>query len=266
MKTLLLTLMLLLTACAQVPPAPTAAEVAALAPTGKLRVGVYVGNPLSVVRDPVSQEMRGVGYELGRDLAKRLGVPFEPVVHPGVSAVLGNLSGGSWDIAVLVVTPDRAKQVDFTIPFADIELGYLVPAGSQLKNAADVDAAQIRIAAQAKGGAEVLLSRTLKSSKVIPASGLAGVVELVKSGKADAAAANKPILYEISSQLPGSRILEGRFSAEHAAFAVPKGREAAVAYVNRFIESAKASGRLQAVIDDAGARGAVVPAPGTSSR
>ena len=259
MRIVLAAIAALLVSCAQVPPAPAPAEIAALAPTGKLRVGVYLGNPLSVVRDPNTQALRGVGYELGRQLAERLNVPFEPVVHPSVGAVIGNLSAGAWDIAVLVVTPERAKLVDFTIPFADIELGYLVPAGSPLRNAADVDAAQIRVAAPAKGQADVLLSRTFKSSKVVAANGLADVIELVKSGKADAAAANKPILYELAPQLPGSRVLEGRFAAEHAGFAVPKGRDAGVAYVNRFIEYMKASGRLRTVIVDAGARGAVVP-------
>lgn len=259
MRTLLLALTVLLASCAQVPPAPTAAETAALAPTGKLRVGLYVGNPLSVVRDPNTSELRGVGYALGRDLAKQLGVPFDPVVHAGVGAVLASTNGATWDIAVVVITSERAKVVDFTIPFADIELGYLVPAGSPLKTAADVDMGPTRVAAQAKGQADVLLSRMLRNAKVVQTTGLAGVVELLKTGKADAAAANKPILYELAPQLPGSRILEGRFTAEHVGFALPKGREAGVAYVNRFIEAARKSGRLQAAIDAAGARGAIVP-------
>src|SRR5437763_1554560 len=51
-----------------------------LAPTMKLRAGLYPGTPTSILTNVASGEPRGVGYELGRELAKRLGVPYEPVV------------------------------------------------------------------------------------------------------------------------------------------------------------------------------------------
>ena len=112
--------------------------------------------------------------------------------------------------------------------------------------------------------AEVLLKRSLKQATVVGAPGLAAVLDLLRTRKADAAAANKPILHELSMQLPGSRILEGRFSAERAAFALPKGREAALAYVNTFIEDAKSEGLVKKALDRAGARGALVAPPHTA--
>ena len=60
----------------------------ALAPGGKLRVGVYPGSPTSMLRDAVSGETRGVTYELGADLARRLGVPVEYVEYPRVAEVV----------------------------------------------------------------------------------------------------------------------------------------------------------------------------------
>src|SRR5665647_140873 len=49
-----------------------------LAPTGKLRVGLYPGTPTSILPDATNP--RGVGYDLGKEFARRLGVPYEPVV------------------------------------------------------------------------------------------------------------------------------------------------------------------------------------------
>ena len=46
-----------------------------LAPTGRLRVGAFAGSPLSLTRDP--GEIHGLSIDLGREFAKRLGVPFE---------------------------------------------------------------------------------------------------------------------------------------------------------------------------------------------
>src|SRR5262245_50553291 len=51
----------------------------ALAPAGRLRVGVYPGSPFSMVRDAVSGDMKGIAVELGRALAMRLDVPCELV-------------------------------------------------------------------------------------------------------------------------------------------------------------------------------------------
>ena len=41
----------------------------------------------------------------------------------------------------------------------------------------------------------------------------------------DAFATNKPILFEMSDGIPGSRILDGRWGVEHVAVAIPRGRE-----------------------------------------
>jgi hypothetical protein len=46
-----------------------------LAPTSRLRVGVYLGSPLSMVHDPATGEARGLSVDLGKALANRLGVP-----------------------------------------------------------------------------------------------------------------------------------------------------------------------------------------------
>ncbi|MBM4441922.1 MAG: transporter substrate-binding domain-containing protein [Candidatus Rokubacteria bacterium] len=252
-------LLLLLTGCASIGQAPAPPEArAALAPTGKLRVGLYLGNPLSVVRDPVSQDMKGMAFELGREMARRLGVPFEPVVYPSVGALIDATKSGQWDVAFFLANPARAKDVDFTPAIVELELGYLVPQGSSIATAGDVDRRGVRVAVAVKGQADVLLSTSLKQATLVRAPGLAAVVQRVKSGDADAIAANKTILHELSSQLPGSRILDGRFAAERLAMAIQKGRDAGSAYARRFVQRAKSEGLVRAALERAGARGAVV--------
>ena len=79
---------LLLTGCAGIHTTPTPEARQALAPTGKLRVGLQLGSPHNAIRDAASGEMKGVGHDLGRELARRLGVPFEPITYPSVGALL----------------------------------------------------------------------------------------------------------------------------------------------------------------------------------
>src|SRR5438132_5743758 len=140
----------LLTGCAAISTAPTPEARQALAPTGKLRVGLQLGSPHNVIRDPVSGEMKGVGFDLGKELARRMGVPFEPVLYPSVGALLDSGKSGAWDVAFVGFSPARAKEWDFTALHLEIEFGYLIPGGSSISTMADVDRSGIRVAVQGK--------------------------------------------------------------------------------------------------------------------
>ena len=221
---------MLLAGCVSINTAPTTEVRQALAPTGKLRVALQLGSPHNVIRDPVSGEMKGVGFDLGKELARRIGVPFEPVLYPSVGALLDGGKAGAWDVAFVGFSPARAKEWDFTALHMEVEFGYLVPGGSSIATMADVDRPGIRVAVQEKSQPDIFLSRTLKNAVVVRASSLAGTVDALRSGSADAIFSIKPSLFEISNQLPGSRVLDGRPGIDPHAMAMPKGRDPAVAY------------------------------------
>jgi polar amino acid transport system substrate-binding protein len=249
---------LLLAGCAGVQNTPTPEARQALAPTGKLRVGLQLGSPHNVIRESASGEMKGVGFDLGKELARRLGVPFEPVLYPSVGALLDGGKSGAWDIAFVGFSPARAKEWDFTALHLEIEFGYLVPGGSSISTMADVDRPGIRVAVQEKSQPDVFVSRALKSAVVVRAPSLAGTLEMLKSGQADAIFSIKPSLFEVSNRLPGSRVLDGRPGVDPHAMAMPKGRDPSVAYARQFIEDAKSGGLVKAAIEKVGMRGAVV--------
>jgi polar amino acid transport system substrate-binding protein len=123
---------LLLAGCASISTAPTPEARQAVAPTGKLRVGLQLGNPLNVVRDSASGEMKGVAFDLGKELAQRMGVPFEPVLYPSVGALLDSGKSGAWDVAYVGFSPERAKEWDFSALHVEVEFGYLIPGVSTI--------------------------------------------------------------------------------------------------------------------------------------
>lgn len=249
---------LLFTGCAGIHTAPTPEARQVLAPSGKLRVGLYLGGPVSVIRDSTSGEMKGVGFDLGKELAQRMGVPFEPVVFPSVGALVGSAKSGEWDVAFLAVSPERAKDMDFIVPHLELELGYLVPSGSSISALADVDRPGVRVGVPDKSGGDAILSRTLKNATLVRTPGLAAGLETLKSGRADVFAGNKANLFEMSDRLLDSRVLAGRFASVQHAMVIPKGRDLGAAYLRKFIEEAKSEGLVKAAIERAGMRGAVV--------
>src|SRR6478672_1032903 len=207
-------LALLLIGSASVHATPTAEVRQALAPTGKLRVGLQLGSPHNVIRDPTSGEMKGVGFDLGKELARRMGVPFEPVLYPSVGVLLDGGKSGAWDVAFVGFSPARAKEWDFTALHLQMEFGYLVPAGSAISAMADVDRPGVRVAVQEKSQPDVFISRELKHATVIRGPSLAATLDMLAAGKADAIFSIKPSLFEASSRLPGSRVLDGRLGMD----------------------------------------------------
>jgi polar amino acid transport system substrate-binding protein len=249
---------LVLAGCAGTVTAPGPEARQALAPTGKLRVALQLGSPHNVIRDSASGEMKGVGFDLGNELARRIGVPFEAVLYPSVGALLEGGKAGAWDVAFIGFSPARAKEWDFTGLHMEVEFGYLTRGGSSIATMADADQPGIRVAVQEKSGPDAFISRTLKNAVVVRAPSLAGTLEMLKTGKADVIFSIKPSLFEASNQLPGSRVLDGRPGIDPHAMVMPKGRDAGAAYARQFIEHAKADGMIKAAIARAGMRGAFV--------
>jgi len=251
-------LVLLLNGCADMQTVSTQEERQALAPTGKLRVGFLSSSALYARKDPASGELKGVAIDLGTELARRIGVPFEAVGYPSISAQLAGAKSGEWDVAMMAINSQRALIVDFTAPYMEVEFSYLVPGGSSISTLSDVDKPGVRIGVVQKGGPDVRLSRTLQSATLVRVPTLADMVEALKTGRADALAATKPTLLGMSAKIPASRVLQGRFFTTGIGMAVPKGRAAGAAYVVRFVEEAKAEGLVKAAIERAALRGVIV--------
>jgi polar amino acid transport system substrate-binding protein len=200
--------------------------------------------------------MKGVGFDLGKEFARRMGVPFEPVVYPKSAALVGSVTSGQWDVTFLTVSARRANDMDFTAPHLEIERGYLIPSGSSISRLADVDQPGIRVAVTEKASSDIFRSRALKNAVLVRASGILGPLEMVKSGRADVFAAGKPTLFEISSQCPGPEFSTVVLPPTKA-MALPKGRDLGMAYARKFVEDAKSEGLVKAAVERAGLRGVI---------
>ena len=244
------------------PPVPeiqTTPEIQhALAPSGSLRVALYIGTPTSVLS---SDDLRGVGYDLGKELARRLKVPFAPILFGKNAEVLEAVKTGSADVAFTNASAERAKDMDFTQPYLVIELGYLARKNAPATRLTDVDHPGVRIGVTHKSSSEGILSRNLKQAHVIPAETVEIGIEMLASGTLDLYATNKATLFQMSDKLPGSQVLEGSWGDERHALAIPKGRDIGLPFVRSFIAGAIASGLVKNAVDRAGLRGAEVPRP-----
>jgi polar amino acid transport system substrate-binding protein len=246
---------------ARLKPDITPAIRADLAPTGKIRAGINYGNFILATKDKATGESRGVAVDLANELGRRLGVPVEIVAYDSVAALGDAAPTGAWDIAFLGSDPVRERIMSFTAAYLELDATYLVPGGSTLRTAAEVDRAGLRVAAPARANYELYLQRSLKNAQLMSVQGNDAAFDLLAAGKADALAGLTEGLIRLGAKLPGSRIAEGRFMAVQQSIAVPKGRDAGLAYLRSVVEDAKASGLVARAIEKTGARGVAVAPP-----
>jgi len=233
----------------------------ALAPTGTLHVGLNMSNFLLTATDSATGKPKGMAADLGNELGKRLGVPVELVPFPTPGAVADAAKSGKWDVAFIGAEPQRAREIDFTAAYVEIEATYLVPAGSTIKAIAEVDRPGIRIAISARSAYDLWLERNLKHAELVRERG-DDVMKRFVSDKLDAMAGLRPGLMKNQPQVPGSRILDGNFTTVQQAAGAPTGRPAGAKYLREFIEDVKATGLVAKLIEKNNVKGLTVAPKG----
>lgn len=231
-----------------------------LAPSGKLRVGLNYSNFLLVLGDDAKGEPRGIAPDLGRELAKRTGLPLEFVKYDAAGKLFDAVKAGQCDVGFLGAEPQRANEVDFTAAYLEIPVTFLVPAGSPIKTIADVDREGVRIAVSERSAYDLYLSRTLKKAELVRTKGIPASYDAFMAQKLEALGGLKPKLVEEQARTPGSRVLDGQVTGVQQAIGAPKGRPAAAKYLREFAEDIKRSGLVVRTIEKHGVRGVTVAA------
>jgi polar amino acid transport system substrate-binding protein len=229
-----------------------------LAPTGTLRVALNMSNFLLTATDPVTSEPCGLAADLGRELSQRLGVPVAFLPYPNPGALADAAPTGVWDVGFLGAEPQRAHAIDFTAAYVEIEATYLVPPGSPLTAIAEVDRPGIRIAAPDRSAYELYLTRSLQHAQLVRVQGADNAFKRFVTDKLDALAGLRPRLITDQDNLPGSRLLDGNFTAVQQAAGTPKGRPVGAQYLWAFIEDIKATGLVARTIAKHNVRGLTV--------
>jgi polar amino acid transport system substrate-binding protein len=208
--------------------------VADLAPTGKLRAVINVGNPILAKRADGASDPTGVSVDLARELARRLGVAAELVVVPSAGQAVETLKAGRVDVGFFAIDPARGVDTYFTGPYVQIEGAYLVRQDSPLRANGEVDRDGIRVAVGNKSAYDLFLTRELKKAKL----------ELDMK------------------RVAGLRLLPGRFMVINQAMGMRLGREAGAKYLAAFVEEMKASGFVAQALQRHAVEGAAVAPPG----
>jgi len=203
-----------------------------LAPTGVLRAAINMGNFLLVTGKSTSGDPEGVAPDMAREIATRLGAPVKylPYARPGELA--DDAEKGLWDIGLIGAEPQRAAVLNFTAAYCEIEATY----GLWLEN-------------------------NVKKAQLLQFDSADAALKQFDSEKMDAYAGLRPGLLAVAQARPGSRILDGQFTAVQQAVGTPRKNTAAAAFLRDFVEEAKKSGLVARLIERHGVVGRLSVAP-----
>lgn len=232
--------------------------VKTLAPTGKLRAAINLGNPILASKDAATGAPVGVSVDLANELARRLNVPLELVPFDAAGKVVAAISGNQVDIGFYAIDPKRGLDTLFTAAYVVIEGAYMVPTASPIKDNSEVDRAGTRVVVGLNSAYDLYLSRELKHATIVRAPTSPDVTNVFIEQKCEVAAGVKQQLEADAKRVPGVRLLPGRFMEIRQAMATPKSREAAHAYLVDFIEEMKRSGFVADALARHNIKGAAV--------
>ena len=228
-----------------------------IAPTGKLRVATNGGNTTLVTRTPDGKVIGGVGVNVGKFIAEKLGGSFELVSYANADAYTQSFGKGEWDIAIGVSTPLVAEKADFGPVLMLVDYMYVAAPGREFANAAQIDRPGVKIAVGRNSVSDQFLNQTLKSAELVRVPGGVGPgLEALRSGKADVWAASSSNVYGVADSLPGSKVIPGALTSEPYTVALPKGRSsAAQTKLVEIVNEAKRTGVVRKAIEQLGVRG-----------
>ena len=219
-----------------------------LAPTGVVRAGINMGNFLLVSGRSQVGEPEGVSPDMARAIATKLGVGvrYVPFATPGE---LADAAGNDvWDIGLIGAEPQRAAKIAFSPAYVEIQSTYMVPPASILQTVADVDRSGIRIASTARAAYDLWLERNIRNATVVRTPSMDAAFEAFATEGLEALAGLRPRLVADQARMPGARILSGQFMAVQQAIGTSRGNTEAAEFIRAFVEQAKASGFVAALI------------------
>ena len=245
---------------------PDAAAVALLAPTGRLRASINLGNPILAGTDPATGRARGVSVDLAHALAGRLGVPLDTLEFPAATKSVDAVTGGVADVGFFAIDPLRGAEIAFTDAYILIEGAYLVRADSPCQANEDVDRGGTSVVVGKGSAYDLFLTRELKQATLVRVPGAAEVVQTLQAGGADVAGGIRQVLVDVAARTPGLRVLPGRFMVIRQAMGVARSRgPAAEGALHAFVEEMKAGGFVAEAMRRHAVAGATVAPPDDAS-
>ena len=206
-----------------------------LAPTGVLRVGINMSNFLLINSQDSSGLPDGVSPEVGKRLAKELNVKCELVQFAKPGLLADAVNNDLWDVGNIACEKERAKTIEFSDPYVNIDANFIVRNSSSFKTNKDIDLLGVKIAVLERSAYDLWLTENYHNAELIKANTIENSHRLFKEKKADVLAGLKPKLLEELKYDKSLKLIEIPFTFIKQSIGIKKGSPETIEFLNKFI-------------------------------
>ncbi|MSE21646.1 transporter substrate-binding domain-containing protein, partial [Lactobacillus parabuchneri] len=190
--------------------------------------GVKADTKLFGLMDVKDNQIKGFEIDLAKAMTKQIlgkdgKARFIQVTSQTRMPLLRN---GNIDaiMATMTITPERAKQVDFSRSYFDAGQAILVKNGSPIKNVKDLNHKGAIVLGVVGSNSVQNIKKFAPKAKVLQLTDYSQALTALKSGQGDALTTDNGILYGMSIENPGYSVVGGTFTKEPYGIAVDKGQ------------------------------------------
>lgn len=217
---------------------------------GVLRVATFDSNPPFGFVDPKTNHIVGLDVDYAEALADKLGVKLE--LQPTNPANrIPFLTSGKVDLVLanFTITDERAKQVDFSIPYFSSGQQFLAKKGV-LKSPNQLNS--LRIGADKGTTNEITLREKFPQATIVAYDDTPFAFAALRTGNVQAITQDGPKLIGLLANVPDKQNYEippFTISNDYMGVGIPKGEARLTAFVNDTLKGLEANGTAAQIYD-----------------
>jgi len=213
---------------------------------GKVRVAIAIGTPLFSYAD-ANLQPTGSDVDTATELAKDLGVKLE-IVPITTAARIPTLQAQRADLVIssLSITEERAKVVDFSIPYSAITIMVAAPKDVKISGYADLAGKRIGLTRATTN--DTLTTKEAKGAEIMRYEDDATLITSVVTGQVDIFSSTPSNMGEINKRAPGKNF-EMKFSQLDSGLGITmnKGEPKLKEWVNNWVSTNIKNGKLNTI-------------------
>lgn len=217
---------------------------------GVLRVAAFDSNPPFGFVDGNSKQIEGLDVDYAKALADKLGVKLQlQPTNPANRVPLLVANKVDLVLANFTITPERAEQVNFSIPYFSSGQQFIVKKGS-LKAPEDLN--KWRVGVDKGTVNEGVLREKFPGAKVVAYDDTPFAFTALRNGNVQAITQDGPKLIGLLANVPDKEKYEVplfTISNDLIGVGIPKGETALTAFVNQTLTELEAKGQAQNIYD-----------------